>query len=58
MRAITCASVSTKPSWALLASSALSRLVMVSRSWRSQMRRTPAGEMVSPRFLSSLATWT
>src|SRR4051794_168572 len=29
--ATTCASVSTRPSWALLASSALSRLVMVSR---------------------------
>ena len=57
--ATTCASVSTRPSWALLASSALSRLFMVSRSWRSQTQRTPAGETVSPRFLNSLAmpTW-
>src|ERR1700758_2433317 len=53
---MTCASVSTRPSWALLASSALSRLFMVSRSWRSHTQRTPAGETVSPRFLSSLAT--
>jgi hypothetical protein len=37
--ATTCASVSTK----LLASSALSRLFMVSRSWRSHTQRTPAG---------------
>jgi hypothetical protein len=28
---------------------------MVSRSWRSQTRRTPAGDTVSPRFFSSLA---
>src|SRR5205823_14674473 len=35
---------------------ALSRLFMVSRSWRSHTQRTPAGETVSPRFLSSLAT--
>ena len=48
--------VSTRPSWALLASSALSRLFIVSRSWRSHTQRTPAGETVSPRCLSSLAT--
>ena len=32
---------------------------MVFRSWRSHTQRTPAGETVSPRFLSSLAirTW-
>ena len=55
---ITCASVSTRPSWALLASSALSRLVMVSSSWRCHTQRTPAGDTASPRFLSSLATRT
>src|SRR5262245_1194572 len=49
--ATTCASVSTRPSWALLASSALSRLFIVSRSWRSHTQRTPAGETVSPRCL-------
>jgi hypothetical protein len=37
---------------------ALSRLFMVSRSWRCHTQRTPAGETVSPRFLSSLATRT
>src|SRR6201993_2166226 len=42
--------------WALLASKALSRLFMFSRSWRSHKQRTPAGETVSPRFRSSLAT--
>ena len=31
---------------------------MVSRSWRSQTQRTPAGETVSPRFLNSLAIRT
>ena len=41
-----------------LASRALSRLFMVSRSWRCHTQRTPAGETVSPRFLSSLATRT
>src|SRR5262249_46325588 len=41
-----------------LASSALSRLFIVSRSWRSHTQRTPAGETVSPRCLSSLATRT
>ena len=56
--AMTCASVSTRPSWALLASSALSRFFMVSRSCRCHTQRTPAGETVSPRFLSSLATRT
>ena len=55
---MTCASVSTKPSWALLASSALSRFFMVSKSWRSHTQRTPAGETVSPRLRSSLATRT
>jgi hypothetical protein len=41
------------------ASSALSRLLMVSRSWRNQTQRTPAGETATPRFLNSLAmrTW-
>src|SRR3954468_18342273 len=56
--ATTCASVSTSPSCALLASSALSRLFMVSRSWRSHTQRTPAGDTVSPRFFSSLAMRT
>jgi hypothetical protein len=46
--ATTCASVSTRPSWALLASKALSRFFMVSRSWRSHTQRTPAGETVIP----------
>jgi len=57
--ATTWASVSTRPSWALLASKALSRFFMVSRSWRSHTQRTPAGETVIPRFWSSLAmrTW-
>src|ERR1700752_4373779 len=55
-RAVSWASVSTRPSWALLASKALSRLFMFSRSWRSHTQRTPAGETVSPRFRSSLAT--
>src|SRR5207248_1352350 len=38
---------------------ALSRFFMVSRSWRCQTQRTPAGETVIARFLSSLAmrTW-
>ena len=54
----TWASVSTSPSWALLASSAFNRLRVVSRSWRCQTQRTPAGEMVRPRRLSSLATRT
>src|SRR5437660_5396949 len=45
---MTCASVSTRPSWALLASNALSRFFMVSKSWRSHTQRTPAGETVSP----------
>src|SRR5262249_34147756 len=40
---MTCASVSTRPSSALLASSALSRLFRVSRSWRSHPQRKPAG---------------
>src|SRR6516165_1166994 len=56
--ATTCASVSTRPSWALLASSALSRFFIVSRLWHSHTQRTPAGETVSPRCLSSLATRT
>src|ERR1700730_4309067 len=37
---------------------ALSRLSMVSRSCRCHTQRTPAGETVSPRFLSWLATRT
>jgi hypothetical protein len=56
--ATTCASVSAKPSCALLASSALSRFAMVSSSRRCHTQRTPAGETVSPRFFSSLATRT
>jgi transposase len=43
-RATICASVSTRPSWALLASSAFGRLFIVSRSWRSHTQRTPAGD--------------
>jgi hypothetical protein len=35
------------------ASSALSRLVMVSRSWRCHTQHTPAGETKSPRFRNS-----
>src|SRR5262249_16465452 len=50
--------VSTRPSWALLASSALSRFFIFLRYWRSRTQRTPAGETMSPRCLSSLATRT
>src|SRR4029077_16050549 len=56
--ATTCASVSRRPSWALLASSALSRLAMVSRSWRSHTRRTTEGDTVRERLRNSLATPT
>jgi hypothetical protein len=41
-----------------LPSSALSRFLMVSRSWHSQTHRTPAGGIVIPCFLSSLETRT
>jgi hypothetical protein len=41
-----CASVSTNPSGATVASRAVSRFRMVSRSCRNQMPRTPAGESV------------
>jgi hypothetical protein len=41
---------------ATLASSALSRFFIVSRSWRGQTLRTPAGEIEWPSFLISLAT--
>ena len=34
--------------WAILASSALSRLFMVCKSWRSHTQRTPAGETIKP----------
>ena len=49
------ASVSTRPSWATLASSAFRRFFIVSRSCRSQMLRTPKGETSVPRFFNSLA---
>src|SRR5262245_17787874 len=39
-----------------LSSRALSRLFMLSRSWRSHTQRTPAGETTSPFFRNSLAT--
>ena len=42
----------------LLVSKAFSRFLIVSRSWRSQTQRTPAGEIKIPCFLSSLATRT
>ena len=42
-------SVSTRPSWAIFASSALSRFFMVSSSWRCHTLRTPAGEIEWPR---------
>ena len=41
-----------------MASSALSRLVIVTRWWRSQTQRTPAGDTASPRFRNSSATRT
>src|ERR1700716_2968957 len=53
---MTCASVRIRPSCATLASSALSRFFIVSRSWRCQTPRTPAGEIEWPSFLISLAT--
>src|SRR6202044_3393771 len=40
---------------ATLASSALSRFFIVSRSWRCQTPRTPAGEIEWPSLRSSLA---
>jgi len=57
-RARNCSSVRIMCSWAALASSVLSRLRKVSRSWRSQTLRTPVGETISPRLVSSLATRT
>ena len=45
-------------SWATLASRAFRRFFIVSRSWRCHTQRTPAGDTVSPRFLSSLAIRT
>ena len=48
-------SVSTRPSWAIFASSALSRFFMVSSSWRCHTLRTPAGEIEWPRWRTSLA---
>src|SRR3977135_2243427 len=53
---MTCASVRIRPSCATLASSALSLFFIVSRSWRCQTPRTPAGEIEWPSFLISLAT--
>src|SRR3954468_5066800 len=41
-------SVRTKPSWATLASSALRRFFIVSRSWRCHTPRTPAGPRARP----------
>src|SRR3981189_2828788 len=52
---MTCASVRIRPSCATLASSALSLFFIVSRSWRCQTPRTPAGEIEWPSFLISLA---
>jgi hypothetical protein len=43
--ATTWASVRTKPSCAILASSALSRVLVFARSWRYQTARTPNGEI-------------
>src|SRR5579872_5791121 len=48
-------SVRTRPSWATLASRAFSRFFIVSRSWRCQTPRTPAGEIEWPSLRSSLA---
>ena len=48
-------SVNALTSWALLASTALSRLFIVSKSWRSHTPGTPASEATSPRLLNSLA---
>lgn len=45
-------------SCASFASSALSRLANVSRSWRSQTLRTPVSEANSPRLVNSFATRT
>jgi len=45
---MTCASVSTSPSWAHLASSALSRLFIVSRSWRNHTPQKNARDGLRP----------
>lgn len=47
-----------RPSWATVASSPLSGLRVVSKSWRTQTHHTPAGEIRYPAFASSLATRT
>ena len=44
---------SSSPSWALLASSAVSRLFSSSAQGRGAARRSPAGDTASPRFLNS-----
>src|SRR5215211_7116882 len=49
-------SVSTRPSWATLVSSALRRFFIVSRSWRCHTPRPPAGKMECPCLRISLAT--
>ena len=54
-RHLSWASVNVLTSWALLASTALSRLLIVSKSWRSHTPGTPASEAASPRLLNSLA---
>ena len=56
--ATTWASVRTKPSCAIRASSALSRVLVFARSWRNQTARTPNGEIDKPCFFSSLETRT
>src|SRR5271166_253567 len=55
-KATTCASVKIRPSCATLASRALRRFFIVSRSCRCQTPRTPAGEIENPSLLISLAT--
>jgi hypothetical protein len=54
--AVTCASVKMRPSWATFASSAFRRCLIVVRSCRCQMQRTPPADTMIPRFASSLAT--
>ena len=56
--AATCASLRIRPSCAILASSAFSRFLVFSRSWRCHTQRTPKGETDRPRFFNSFDTRT
>ncbi len=57
-KATTCASVRGSPSGATFACNAFNRFRIVSRSCRSQIQRTPAGEMVRAGLRRSFATRT